>query len=205
MHDVELLAVSKGQSLEKMLEAIKAGQRSFGESYVQEALDKIERLSAFDVNWHFIGRIQSNKTRDIATHFDWVHSVARADIAQRLNQHRGQQQAPLNVCLQVNISEEASKSGVVLHDVLPLARLIVSLPHLKLRGLMAIPAQTDCVDQQLIAYKTLYDAQQLLIKQGFQLDTLSMGLSRDFKAAILAGSTMVRIGTRLFGPRVDAR
>ena len=199
--DIQLLAVSKTHSAEDIRQAYAAGQRHFGESYVQEALDKITQLQTLDIHWHFIGAIQSNKTRDIAAHFDWVHSVDRYKIAQRLSQQRDPQQAPLNLCLQINISDEQSKSGIGLAQLPELAAEVGELPGLQLRGLMAIPAKLDSLQQQRAMFRQLRQALQQLNRQGQRLDTLSMGMSNDMEAAIAEGATIVRIGTAIFGPR----
>lgn len=192
---VTLLAVSKNQSLEKIRNAFAAGQMRFAENYVQEAMEKQGALRDLSIEWHFIGNIQSNKIKLIATHFDWVHSVNCFDIAQRLNNARDAT-CPLNICIEVNIDNEETKSGVSSQDVFLLAEKIKSLPNLALRGLMVIP-QKNHVD----AFEKTAALQQELIRSGFLLDTLSMGMSADFEAAIAAGSTMVRIGTAIFGER----
>ena len=200
---VRLLAVSKTFPPDAVAAAHAAGQRAFGENYVQEALDKIESLRALrgDLEWHFIGPIQSNKTRAVAEHFDWVQSVDRLKIAQRLSEQRPSALPPLNVLLQVNISGEASKSGVGPGEVEGHAREVARLPRLRLRGLMAIPEpDSDPVRQRapLAAMRRLYER---LRANGLALDTLSMGMSADLEAAVLEGSTMVRIGTAIFGER----
>lgn len=195
---VSLLAVSKKQSVGKIQEAIEAGQVAFGESYLQEALIKIPQ---FQVEWHFIGSIQSNKTRKIAEQFSWVHTVSDIHVARRLSQQRPQHLPPLNICLQVNISQEAEKSGIAIEDVEPLAAYCSTLANLKLRGLMAIPAyKKDFMEQrtQFHLLKLLWDE---LNKKQFHLDTLSMGMSEDFEAAIAEGATLVRIGSAIFGQR----
>lgn len=194
-NSVTLLVVSKNQPIEKIREAFAAGQTRFAENYVQEAIKKQSALRGLAIEWHFIGTIQSNKTKLIATHFDWVHSINRFDIAQRLNNARDVKY-PLNICIEVNIDDEATKSGVSSQDVLSLAEKIKSLPNLVLRGLMVIP-QKNHVD----AFEKTAALQQELIRSGFLLDTLSMGMSADFEAAIAAGSTMVRIGTAIFGEK----
>lgn len=198
---VALLAVSKGVSAEQVREAYAAGQRDFGESYVQEAVQKIERLDELEISWHFIGPAQSNKTQDIARSFAWVHSVDRIKIAERLNAGRPESLPPLNVCLQVNISNETSKQGASENFLPELARATEALPRLKLRGLMTIPRATSDVALQRSQFKRLRDLQIALNAQGFHLDTLSMGMSEDFAAAIAEGATMVRIGTAIFGAR----
>jgi hypothetical protein len=195
---VQLLAVSKTQPAEAIREACAAGLRDFGENYLQEALDKQAHLADLPLHWHFIGPIQSNKTKAIAEHFDWVHSVDRLKIAQRLSDQRPAHLPALNVCLQVNVSGEASKSGCAPEEVAQLANAIAALPRLRLRGLMAIPEPTDDVAEQHAAFARLRDLQQTL---GLDLDTLSMGMSQDLEAAITEGATWVRIGTALFGAR----
>lgn len=198
---VDLLAVSKGFSAVAVREAYQAGQRAFGESYVQEALEKIELLRDLSIQWHFIGPIQSNKTRAIATNFVWVHSVDRLKIAERLSAQRPAGLPPLNICIQVNVSGEDSKSGVAPEGLLDLVRAVVGLPRLKLRGLMAIPAPADELDAQRVPFARLRELMQQINMQGFALDTLSMGMSHDFTAAILEGATIVRAGTAIFGER----
>ncbi len=198
---VTLLAVSKTQSAATVQEAYAAGQRDFGENYVQEALDKIAALPLPGLVWHFIGPLQSNKTRDIASHFDWVHSVDRLKIATRLNEQRPAGMAPLNVCIQVNISEEDSKSGVALADVNALCEALQGLPNLRLRGLMAIPAPCDDPALQRAVYAPLTALLRQLQTRYAGMDTLSIGMSADFAAAIAEGSTIVRVGTAIFGAR----
>jgi len=197
---VGLLAVSKTQPAEAIREANGAGLSDFGENYLQEALEKQADLADLALTWHFIGPIQSNKTRAIAEHFDWVHSVDRLKIAQRLSEQRPAELPPLNVCLQVNVSGEASKSGCAPQDVAELARAIATLPNLRLRGLMAIPEPTDDRAEQHAAFARLRQLQQAL---ALELDTLSMGMSQDLEAAIAEGATWVRIGTALFGARLS--
>ena len=198
---VTLLAVSKRQSTDAMRDACAAGQRDFGENYVQEALDKREALADLGLVWHFIGPIQSNKTRDIANAFAWVHSVDRAKIAERLSAQRGAALTPLNICVQVNLSNEDSKSGVPLTEVESLCALVASLPNLTLRGLMAIPAPLDSIAEQRACYAPLRQEFERLRQAMPTLDTLSIGMSGDYDAAIAEGSTLVRIGTALFGAR----
>ncbi|MDX1304140.1 YggS family pyridoxal phosphate-dependent enzyme [Photobacterium sp.] len=202
---VQLLAVSKTKPIAAIDEAITAGHRAFGENYVQEGVEKVQHFAdspyADQLVWHFIGPIQSNKTRLIAEHFDWVHSIDRAKIARRLSEQRPTGLPPLNVLLQVNTSNEESKSGVSFAELPALADEIASMPNLVLRGLMSIPQQADSYDSQYAAFKSLADAQQQLRAKHPQLDTLSMGMSGDMEAAIAAGSTMVRIGTAIFGAR----
>src|SRR5574340_213173 len=199
--DVSLLAVSKTFAPEALREACHAGQTRFAESYVQEALEKIAALHDLPIEWHYIGPIQSNKTRAIAEHFAWVHSVDRLRIAERLSGQRPAHLPPLQVCLQVNISGEGSKSGVAPEDTMELAKAVAQLPHLSLRGLMAIPEPSDEVAAQRGAFARLRELLGQLNRQGLQLDTLSMGMSQDFAAAIAEGATMVRVGSAIFGKR----
>jgi len=200
-----LLAVSKTFGADAVLAAVAAGQRAFGENYLQEGVDKIRAvrvaLPAQQLEWHFIGPIQSNKTRPIAEHFDWVHTVEREKIAVRLSEQRPEGLAPLNICLQVNISGEASKSGVAPGDVLALARQVATLPKLQLRGLMAIPESTDEESGQRAAFRRMRELFDSLRAAGLELDTLSMGMSADMRAAILEGATIVRVGSAIFGAR----
>lgn len=198
---IELLAVSKGFSAVAVREAYQAGQRAFGESYVQEALDKIELLRDLPLQWHFIGPVQSNKTRAIATHFEWVHSVDRLKIAERLSAQRPGNLPPLNVCIQVNVSGEDSKNGVAPGGLVALAQAVACLPQLKLRGLMAIPAPVERLEAQRVPFAKLRELMQHINTQGLALDTLSMGMSHDFSAAVLEGATIVRVGTAIFGER----
>lgn len=198
---VKLLAVSKTKSVSDIEAAIAAGQLAFGENYVQEAVNKIQAIQDPRVEWHFIGDIQSNKTKQIAKHFAWVHSVTRIKIAQRLHEQRPDNLPPLNVCIEVNVDGEVSKAGLLPQDVLPLVDAMQSLNRLKLRGLMAIPKPRENYQQQLQAFQIVAQLQQALITQGIPLDTLSMGMSADFEAAIEAGSTIVRVGTAIFGSR----
>ncbi|WP_432383597.1 YggS family pyridoxal phosphate-dependent enzyme [Duganella sp. P38] len=201
---VQLLAVSKTFGPEAVLAAVAAGQRAFGENYLQEALDKIRAVQAAgapDLAWHFIGPIQSNKTRPIAEHFAWVHTVEREKIAQRLSEQRPAGMAPLQICLQVNISGEASKSGVAPEDVAALAHKVAALPNLTLRGLMAIPEPADEFAQQRAAFARLRVLYEQLRADGLALDTLSMGMSADMRAAIVEGATIVRVGSAIFGAR----
>ena len=198
---VQLLAVSKSQSPDKLRDAYLAGQRAFGENYVQEAISKQELLKDCAIEWHFIGPIQSNKTQLIAQHFDWVHSVDRLKIASRLNETRDATLAPLNICIQINSSNEDSKSGVGIGSTAMLANEIMMMPRLKLRGLMAIPAPAHNVAAQRAQFKIVHEAFINLQQQGFALDTLSIGMSDDYVAAIHEGATIVRIGSALFGAR----
>ena len=199
---ITLLAVSKTFAADAVRAAHGAGQREFGENYVQEGVEKTAALRALPLIWHFIGPIQSNKTRLIAEHFDWVHSVAREKIAQRLSQARPEQLAPLEICLQVNVSGEASKSGVAPEEVRALAETVRALPRLRLRGLMAVPEPSDNVDLQRGRFRSLRLLQEELNGAGFGLDTLSMGMSQDLEAAVMEGATIVRVGTAIFGERV---
>jgi pyridoxal phosphate enzyme (YggS family) len=196
---VLLLAVSKTKTAKDITEAYQAGQRHFGESYCQEALKKQQELGAFDITWHFIGPIQSNKTRALATHFDWVHSVDSLKIAKRLSEQRPCAHPPLNICLQVNISGEPSKSGISLDELPQLCEQVAALPNIKLRGVMAIPQPEEDFELQRLPYKTLYQA--VANSDNLGLDTCSFGMSDDLIAAIAEGSTIVRIGTALFGER----
>lgn len=200
---VRLLAVSKTFPAEDVRAAFAAGQRAFGENYVQEAITKIEALADLrrELEWHFIGPLQSNKTRPVAEHFDWVHSVDRFKIAQRLAEQRPENLPPLNICLQVNVSGEASKSGVTPADAPALAREIAALPRLALRGLMSIPEPADDLEAQRAPHRLLRTLFDNLRAEGLPLDTLSMGMSADLEAAVLEGATVVRIGTAIFGAR----
>ncbi|BBP62099.1 YggS family pyridoxal phosphate-dependent enzyme [Pseudomonas sp. St316] len=197
-HSVQLLAVSKTKPVQALREAYAAGLRDFGENYLQEALGKQLELTDLPLIWHFIGPIQSNKTRAIAEHFDWVHSVDRLKIAQRLSEQRPADLPPLNICIQVNVSGEASKSGCTPADLPALASAINALPRLKLRGLMAIPEPTEDRAAQDAAFAAV---QRLQASLALPLDTLSMGMSHDLESAIAQGATWVRIGTALFGAR----
>lgn len=201
---VALLAVSKTFPAEAVRAAYAAGQCAFGENYVQEALDKIAALRDLPLEWHFIGPIQGNKTRAIAEHFAWVHGVDRLKIAERLSAQRPAHLPPLNICLQVNVSGEDSKSGVAPHEVEALALQLAQLPNLKLRGLMAIPAPADDPAIQRRPFARMKGLLQQVNTRGLQLDTLSMGMSHDFPAAIAEGATIVRIGTAIFGGRSKA-
>ncbi|KNH27396.1 hypothetical protein ACS77_11315 [Pseudomonas syringae] len=201
-HTIQLLAVSKTKPAEALQEAYAAGLRDFGENYLQEALSKQLELADLPLIWHFIGPIQSNKTRAIAEHFDWVHSVDRLKIAQRLSEQRPADLPPLNICIQVNVSGEASKSGCTPADLPALANAISVLPRLKLRGLMAIPEPTEDRAAQDAAFAAVQSLQASL---NLPLDTLSMGMSHDLESAIAMGATWVRIGTALFGARDYSR
>lgn len=198
---VKLLAVSKTRPAEDIELALVENQYDFGENYLQDALSKIENITVPKINWHFIGPIQSNKTRQIAENFAWVHTIDRLKIAQRLNEQRPTGLEPLNVCIQVNISNEESKSGVNIEEASLLAKQIMTLPNIKLRGLMAIPESTTNIETQRTSFRLLRELKEQLNSQGLALDTLSMGMSNDMEAAIAEGSTMVRIGTAIFGKR----
>lgn len=198
---VQILAVSKQQPVDAIRELAALGVREFGENYLQDALPKLERLADLDLKWHFIGHIQTNKTRPVAQHFDWVHSVDRLKLARRLSDQRPEELAPLNVCVQVNISEEERKDGIAPAAAEQLARQITELPRLKLRGLMAVPRASSDFEQQIQTFAQLKALFDRLNNNGMQLDTLSMGMSHDLEAAIAAGATMLRIGQALFGPR----
>ena len=206
---IQLLAVSKTFDAHAVLDAAQAGQRAFGENYLQEAIDKIaltQQLAPdLGLEWHFIGPIQSNKTRQIAQHFAWVHAVDRLKIAERLSEQRPANLPPLNICLQINISGEASKSGATPDQALDLAQQIARLPNLRLRGLMAIPEPLPTLELQRAPYRQMKLLQDQLNEHGLQLDTLSMGMSADLAAAILEGSTIVRIGSAIFGNRNYAK
>lgn len=198
---IQLLAVSKTKPASMVEAAYTAGQRHFGENYLQDALEKIEALPLEGIIWHFIGAIQSNKTRTIAEHFDWVHGVDRLKIARRLGEQRPASRGPLNLCIQVNSSNEASKGGVSFEELPELAQQIALLPNITLRGLMTLPAPaTDSTTQQR-PFQQLREAMEQLNQQGLALDTLSMGMSGDMEAAIAEGATIVRIGTDIFGAR----
>jgi len=197
-NEVTLLVVSKTKPIEMIEQAYNAGQRSFGESYVQEAVDKITAMhDKPDISWHFIGPIQANKTKLIAKHFSWVHSIDRIKVAKRLNEHRSAQDTPLNICLQVNISGEVSKSGVLPQELPALLSMIETCDHLCLRGLMAIPEKNASQD----SFNQMRDLFMELKKHYPTMDTLSMGMSADLPLAINAGSTLVRIGSAIFGAR----
>jgi PLP dependent protein len=203
VESVTLLAVSKTFGPAAVREAFAAGARRFGENYVQEGVDKIAALADLraQVEWNLIGPLQSHKTRVVAEHFDWVHSVDRLRIAQRLSEQRPDHLAPLQVCLQVNISGEASKSGLAAAEVIDVARTVAALPRLRLRGLMAIPEPAATFDEQRWPHRALHELLGTLQAQGLALDTLSMGMSADLEAAIAEGATIVRVGTAIFGGR----
>ncbi len=199
--DIRLLAVSKAFPPERVRESAAAGQLAFGENYLQEGLAKIGALADLGLEWHFIGPLQSNKTRPVAEHFDWVHSIERLRIAERLADARGTQRLPLQVCIQVNVSGEASKSGVSPGDTAALARAVTALPNLRLRGLMAIPEPTENMTLARRRFAALRELHDALNRGGLNLDTLSMGMSHDLEAAILEGATLVRVGRAIFGER----
>jgi len=200
---VALVAVSKTFAATAVREAAAAGQRDFGENYVQEGVEKIHALADLALVWHYIGPIQSNKTRAIAEHFDWVHSIERAKIAVRLSQARDPARSDIQVCIQVNVSGEATKSGVAPEEVAPLAMQVSELPRLKLRGLMTVPEPTPDTQLQRRRFAQLRELRDRLNREGFDMDTLSMGMSADLEAAIAEGATMVRVGTAIFGERVS--
>lgn len=200
---VRLLAVSKAQPGTAIAAAFALGLNAFGENYFQEALAKQQELTHLPIEWHFIGKVQRNKTKTIARNFAWVHSLDRLDIAEKLNEYRPLVEVPLQVCIQVNVSGEESKSGVTGQTLFDLAHAVAKFPRLRLRGLMAIPAKADNFEQQRAAFQRVREMQQQLIAQGLTLDTLSMGMSSDLVAAIAEGATMVRVGTDIFGPRAQ--
>jgi len=197
---ITLVAVTKGQPLEAIRAAFAAGCRDFGESYVQEAVPKLDALR-LDATWHFIGHLQGNKAREVAGRFDWVHAVDRLKIAQALSRGRPESRGPLDVCIQVNISREATKGGVAPNEAAPLAREVAALPRLRLRGLMGMASPTPDARRQRAEFRQLRDTYEALVADGLALDTLSMGMSDDFESAIAEGATMVRVGTAIFGAR----
>ncbi len=198
---VQVLAVSKTQPPAAIAHIFQLGQRDFGENYLQEALPKIRDLAGLPIHWHFIGRIQANKTRDIAESFDWVHSIDRLKIAQRLNEQRPANRDPLNICLQINLEDETGKGGIAPADAPQLAAQLASLPRLKLRGLMCIPAEHPDIESQRSVFARMRLLQATINGHGYKLDTLSMGMSNDLEAAIAEGATLIRVGTAIFGPR----
>ncbi len=202
VNDVTLLAVSKRHSVAAIREAHAAGLRAMGENYLQEALDKIPQCPP-DIEWHYIGRVQSNKTRPLAEHFDWVQTVASAKHAQRLNDQRPADTAPLNICIQVCTDNDAGHAGVTPAAAEALCAAVAELPALRLRGLMTIPLPAADETAQRVPFRKLRELHDYLNAQGYALDTLSMGMTGDLEAAILEGSTMLRVGTALFGPRPD--
>jgi len=198
---VALLAVSKTRSPEDLRTAFGCGQRLFGESYLQDALTKIRALDDLAIEWHFIGRVQGNKTRAIAEHFDWVHSIDNPTHARRLSEQRPEDLPPLNVCLQVNLDAEASKGGLDEQQLGPALAEVRTLPRLQIRGLMALPSPRTDVAAQHLPFRRLHDLRDRLATDGLPLDTLSMGMSADLEAAIAEGASLVRVGTAIFGPR----
>ena len=203
-NSAKLLAVSKKQPISRVLEAIAAGQRDFGENQVVEGVEKIETLANDALVWHFIGHLQTNKTRIVAEHFDWVHSVDRFKTARRLSEQRPASMGDLNICLQVNVDAESSKSGIDPEALADLARQVTELPKLRLRGLMCLPRIRSDFESQREPFARLRELAQEVRATGIDTDTLSMGMSADFRAAIFEGSTIVRIGTAVFGPRNTA-
>ena len=201
--DVHLLAVSKKQAHPKILEAAAAGQWDFGENTVQEGIEKVTKLAEKGLRWHFIGHLQSNKTRVVAEHFDWVHTVDKLKTARRLSEQRPNSLGVLDVCIQVNIDDEAAKAGIAADGIADLAGEIAVLPRLRLRGLMCLPAIRESFDDQRVPFARLRELAESLRQQGHEIDTLSMGMSGDYRAAIFEGATIVRIGTAVFGPRQD--
>ena len=202
---VRLLAVSKGQPLASVESAWGQGQAYFGENYLQDALPKLAAFAGRPAVWHFIGALQSNKSREVATRFQWLHTLDRESIARRLSEQRPEGATPLQVCLQVNVSGESSKGGVMPERVVALVEAVIGLPNLKLRGLMAIPAPVEDVEAQRKPFRVLRELLEDLQRRGHELDTLSMGMSDDLEAAILEGATIVRVGTAVFGPRAAKR
>ena len=198
---VQLLAVSKTRTADEIMAALACGQHCFGESYLQEAINKIDQLRDEEIEWHFIGRVQSNKTRQIAEEFDWVHSIDKLKHAQRLNDQRPDSMPPLNICLQINIDNEESKGGVKPDEADELIRQISKLPRLQLRGLMTLPSPANTVEEQRMPFRRLHELRDQLATDDLPLQTLSTGMSDDMSAAIAEGSTMVRVGTAIFGPR----
>ncbi len=198
---VKLLAVSKKQPLSKILAAVDAGQRDFGENFVQEGLEKIDQTKDLNLVWHFIGHLQNNKTRLVAENFDWVHTIDKLKTARRLSEQRPAALGPLNICLQVNIDGEPGKSGIAIDALPELAAACVELPNIKLRGLMCLPAIRPEFEQQRLPFARLRELADTLRDNGVATDTLSMGMSGDYRAAIFEGATIVRIGTALFGDR----
>lgn len=202
---VKLLVVTKQQNVDNIRAAITAGERCFGENYLQEALPKISALAEFNLEWHFIGKLQANKTKQIAQYFSWVDSIDRIEIAKRLNQQRPAHLPKLNCCIEVNLSQEIRKSGVKVHEICALAQEMQSLERLSLRGLMAIPQLMTDFEQQVALYQQLIDTQKKLQAFGINLDIISAGMSHDFAAAIAAGSTIIRIGSAILGARTPKK
>lgn len=200
-NSVQLLAVSKTRTPDEIITAFDCGQTCFGESYLQEALSKIDHLKDQAIEWHFIGKIQSNKTRLIAENFDWVHSIDKLKHAQRLNDQRPDSMAPLNICLQINIDNEESKGGIKPEEAADLIQQTSQLTRLQLKGLMALPTPTHNLSEQRAPFRKLRELRDQLATENLPLETLSIGMSGDIEAAIAEGSTMVRVGTAIFGPR----
>ena len=198
---VRLLAVSKRKPLPLILEAAAAGQLEFGENLVQEGLEKVQAAGRDDLVWHFIGHLQTNKTRPVAEHFAWVHSVDRLKLARRLSEQRPDSLPPLNLCLQVNVDDESNKSGVSVADLPQLAHDVAALPRIRLRGLMCLPAIRNDFDAQRKPFRILRELAESLAADGIETDTLSMGMTNDYRAAVFEGSTIVRVGTAIFGAR----
>jgi len=198
---VKLLAVSKKHPVDKILAAAAAGQRDFGENFVQEGLEKIQATAGNGLTWHFIGHLQSNKTRAVAQYFDWVHTIDKLKTATRLSKQRPAELPPINICLQVNVDDEAGKSGVAIDALPELAAACAELPNLRLRGLMCLPAIREQFEEQRVPFARLRELAEALRRDGLSMDTLSMGMSGDYRAAIFEGATIVRIGTALFGER----
>ena len=198
---IQLLAVSKTRPTEDVQSALDAGQYYFGESYLQEAIEKIQQIADPHAQWHFIGRIQSNKTKIIAEHFNWVHGLCSFKHAQRLNDQRSISMPPLNVCLQINLSNEKSKAGITPEEAFDMAHMIHELPRLHLQGLMTLPAPAETLEQQREPFRALRELRDSIKTKEYPLETLSMGMSGDLEAAIAEGATIVRIGTAIFGPR----
>ena len=199
--EIKLLAVSKRQSIQKIIDAYDAGQKDFGENFVQEGLSKIKEMRRLNITWHFIGHLQNNKTRDVAEHFDWIHTVDNIKTIQRLNDQRPESLRPLNVCLQIKIDNEASKFGMDAAELTELVSFSSELKRISLRGLMCLPALRAEFNEQRKPFKTLKSLADKLRENGFNIDTLSMGMSGDYRAAIFEGSTIVRLGTTIFGQR----
>jgi pyridoxal phosphate enzyme (YggS family) len=204
-NSVRLIAVSKSQPAAAIRAVAELGQREFGENYVQEALPKLEQLADLKLTWHYIGQLQTNKTRPVAEHFHWVHTLDRERIAVRLSEQRSPHAAPLNVCIQVRLADEPGKGGISKTELAALARRVVELPRLQLRGLMCIPPPREGFEAQRQLFAELADCARELEEQGIALDTLSMGMSGDLEAAVAAGATCVRIGTAIFGERSQAK
>jgi pyridoxal phosphate enzyme (YggS family) len=200
-NSVRLIAVSKTQPAEAIRALAGLGQRDFGENYVQEALPKLAALADLPLTWHYIGQLQANKTRVVAEHFHWLHTLDRERIAARLSEQRGAHAQPLNICIQVRLADEPGKGGVSKTELAPLARRVLELPRLQLRGLMCIPPPREGFEAQRQLFEELADCARELREQGIALDTLSMGMSADLEAAVAAGATCVRIGTAIFGER----